>query len=170
MKNSDIMDLVSRLSRLSKRRPAESHKLSRGPFSVLKVLEKAGEMNLSELAEELDIRASSLSETLARMEHHNLIVREKDEGDSRVVRISASEKGLEHLKQHAEVFSELEKEIGEVLSEEEIQKFKETCSKLIEFFEKRQPWEGRRHGGRPPHRMDGCRRHGHMHGPGKEDK
>ena len=58
---------------------------------ALHVIARNENISSRELCEKLDVRPSSLSELLARMEARGLIVRTPDENDRRIVRIALSE-------------------------------------------------------------------------------
>ena len=135
MKQIDIMEYISRLSRLAKRRPTGGHRLSRSAYIILKILENEEKMQLSDLSQHLDIRASSLSEILSKMTHHDLIQRTKSEIDSRVINVSITDKGRNQLKKNIEIFEALSNEVSEVLTAEEQQQFADISQKLISYFE-----------------------------------
>lgn len=163
MKHVDIMDYVSRLARFVRRGGMGGQKLPRSAYMVLRVLENLERIQMSELAEKLDIRASSLSEIVSKMTHHELIEREKDEADSRIAYVSMTEKGRGLLKQNDEVYSALQDELNEVLTTEEQEQFALISEKLIAYFETKQT--DRRHG----HGHHGFGRgHGHGHRGGED--
>lgn len=67
-----------------------------GPqVSALKILEAVGELSLSELSERMSARNSTITGIVDRMERDGLVVRERSEADRRVVKIRATERGLE---------------------------------------------------------------------------
>lgn len=88
-----------------------------------------------ELAELLDIRPSSLTEVLNRLEEHGLIIRTPDENDKRVSRVSLTEKGKEvaaEMKIHRE---EREAQMSACFTQEEKEQFCALCDKLAAHWE-----------------------------------
>ncbi|WP_051261092.1 MarR family winged helix-turn-helix transcriptional regulator [Desulfovibrio inopinatus] len=57
---------------------------------VLSIIREQGPINQGDLLEMLDVRSSSLSEVLAKLERHGFISRERDETDKRRFIISAT--------------------------------------------------------------------------------
>lgn len=138
MKNKDILDIIMRLSRVSRRRRQEEpggRRLSRSVYRAMVILRKEGAMRASDLAERLDIRPASLTEQLTRMEQLGLIRREKDPDDMRVVLVVLSEQGMLELDRDREHRLAWNKKLEEALTEEEHQTFAELAEKLIAFFE-----------------------------------
>ena len=138
MKNKDILDIIMRLSRVSRRRRQEQpggHRLSRSSYRAMVILRKEGSMRASDLAERLDIRPASLTEQLTRMEQLGLIRREKDPDDKRVVLVVLTGQGVLELDRDRENRLAWSKKLEEALTEEEHQTFAELAEKLIAFFE-----------------------------------
>ncbi len=91
---------LSRLSRLIHRLEhriahgrKEGHKIHRGQSRVLSILAQTNDASQRDMAEILDVRPSSMTEMLLRMEQSGLISRRQDENDHRVMRISLTESG-----------------------------------------------------------------------------
>ena len=89
----------------------------------------------SQLCEFLDIRPSSLSELLTKMEGHELIEKKTSDEDKRMTQIFLSEKGKEKAKQIAENRSRTEAEFSECFSEEEKEQFCALAEKLAQHLE-----------------------------------
>lgn len=67
-----------------------------GPqITALKILEAVGDLSLTELSERMSARNSTITGIVDRMERDGLVVRERSQTDRRVVRIRATERGLE---------------------------------------------------------------------------
>ena len=138
MKNKDILDIIMRLSRVTRRRRQEEpgdRRLSRSVYRAMVILRKEGAMRASDLAERLDIRPASLTEQLTRMEQLGLIRREKDPDDKRVVLVVLTGQGVLELDRDRENRLAWSKKLEEALTEEEHQTFAELAEKLIAFFE-----------------------------------
>ena len=81
---TNVLETVMRISRSMKRvnqRMKEGEHRQRGGFRIIRVLAKEGPMPSKDLAEKLDIRPSSLSEALDRLQEKELITRSTDEND-----------------------------------------------------------------------------------------
>ena len=138
MKNKDILDIIMRLSRVTRRRRQEEpgdRRLSRSVYRAMVILRKEGAMRASDLAERLDIRPASLTEQLTRMEQLGLIRREKDPDDKRDVLVVLTGQGVLELDRDRENRLAWSKKLEEALTEDEHQTFAELAEKLIAFFE-----------------------------------
>ena len=87
-----------------------------------------------DVAKALDVRAGSVTTTLSKMEESNLIYRERDSSDSRIVNLSLTEKGQETLMKSRRYFEKRRKQINEALTEEERNQFIAVGEKLIAFL------------------------------------
>ena len=133
-KNIDIIEYIMKMARMSKRQQVKDgcrNHAPHGVFRVMRVLADKGTLQSSELADSLDIRAASLSETLAKMEYMDLIKREKDMTDSRIVNVSLSEKGKNVLNEGRERHAKRREKLGLVLKEDEKVQFAAICEKII---------------------------------------
>ena len=77
-----------------------------GQQKILRVLVENGEISQKELQEILNIKAGSLSETIAKLEKKGYIVREKSEDDRRRKVISITEEGRTANKKYQETKDE----------------------------------------------------------------
>lgn len=153
----DVMGHLARLSRMVRRRPTKKdRRLSHGWARLLAVVMEEDGIRASELAGRLDIRPSSLSELLKKMEDEGYFVRVRDAADSRVVHIHATEEGrAEYARRDTEKqdFSGL---LRAGLTDEEALTFCRLCDKLCAHLEKEFPPEaqaaaGHGHGGGRPY-------------------
>jgi DNA-binding MarR family transcriptional regulator len=96
-----------------------------------------------ELAELLDIRPSSLTEMLGRLEADGFVTREKDTQDLRVWRISLTAEGKKLLAEEAAAWLAHD-DFSDILTKEETATFLELCSKLSSGLEKKYSPEGDR--------------------------
>ena len=102
---------------------------------LLSALKDNGGVSSRELAELLDIRPSSLTELLTRLEQEQLVARTPDENDRRVIRVSLTEKGAEREAQiTAERDAHLEK-FSACFTDEEAAQFCELCERLAAHLE-----------------------------------
>lgn len=88
-----------------------------------------------DLCEALDLRPSSLSETLARAESDGLLTRSAVEEDRRMQHITLSEKGLVTVREMEEMRLEDAKKKASCLTEEEKKQFCALCEKLSGHIE-----------------------------------
>ena len=103
---------------------------SHSEMKLLHILEADQGMNARELAERLDIRPSSLSEALDRLEKRSLIQRSRDEKDSRVYWIKLTEQGKSEMENHSQEHNKARLEIEACLTKDEKKTFLEICEKL----------------------------------------
>ena len=102
---------------------------------LLSILKENSNLSSRELAELLDIRPSSLTELLTKLEQEQLVVRTPDENDRRVIRVSLTEKGTEREEQiAAERTAHLEK-FSACFTAEEAEQFCALCDKLAAHLE-----------------------------------
>ena len=134
-----IMDTILQLSRATRRSHPRGRDVSHGAFKIMQILDDNPSMRTSDLAEALDIRPSSLTEKLTRMEQHDLISREKDSSDSRIILVSLTEKGKNLLVVRKKNHEETTEKLQNVLTESEQVEFARISEKLIDFFEKENP-------------------------------
>lgn len=93
VKGGDLAELFHRVSRMMGRSHHHRSGFRRhGQNRALSVIMEKGPINQRELLEILDVRSSSLSEMLAKLERKELIVRQRNEEDKRSFIVSATEK------------------------------------------------------------------------------
>ena len=103
-----------------------------GQGSILTILSEKESMSQKELQDILRIQPGSLSEILTKLEQKGMITREKDEEDKRKSVISLTEAGKAAV--HEQTPRMDEKEMFDVLSEEEQTELKRLLKKLISFW------------------------------------
>lgn len=132
-----ITEAVMRLSRGLRRRPPFVPVMPRASHRAMRLLQLVSQHDAiasRELAELMDIRPSSLTEMLARLEADGLVSKEKDPQDLRVWRISLTEDGKNLLKEASEPWK-AQDDFSDILSEEETATFLELCKKLSDGLE-----------------------------------
>ncbi|NON61156.1 MULTISPECIES: MarR family winged helix-turn-helix transcriptional regulator [Acidianus] len=105
-------------------REAERYGLSYSDVQVLYFLSQEGELNVSRLATLVDVNKSTMVEILDKLERDNLIIRNRDTVDRRVVKVRVTDMGLTVLKEVRAKYKDL---IEDLLS-------KVDREKVIEFF------------------------------------
>ncbi len=95
-----------------------------GQNRLLEVLKKnEGKMTTSQLAEVLDIRPSSVSELVGKLEKAEFIVRKKDEQDKRITTIELTEKGRHSLLDNEDKKEDFTEKFFSPLTKEEQEEF-----------------------------------------------
>ena len=123
---------------------------------MLMVLQRNDGASPAELCEYMDVRPSSMSELLSRMEENGLICRESNENDKRATRVHLSESGAEAAGRIADRFREDNEKFASCFTEAEREQFCLLCDRLSAHLESMNE-------GKP---CGGCHRHhGHHHGP-----
>ena len=90
--NQDLADLFRRASRLIARVYHRRDHAHHAQGHVLSIIRERGSINQGELLEILDVRSSSLSEIIRKLERKGLITRERNEKDRRGFIVSAIER------------------------------------------------------------------------------
>ncbi len=133
----NIVESLYRLMRNLRRMPKDDRHPSRSYMRLLYSLEDKESLSARELAKALDIRPSSLSELLERMEREGAVVRIKDKEDMRIVRISLGEEGKSILDKHKEDKKEEENKLSSWLTHEEKEDFIRIANKLSQKLEEK---------------------------------
>lgn len=103
--------------------------LGKGQPPILKYLSENNGCKQSEIAQRERVSAATTTVMLQTMEKNGLIERKSDEKDLRIMRVYITPKGLEIQKQCDEAIENMEKEIYEEFTEEELKTFKYLLSK-----------------------------------------
>lgn len=81
-----------------------------GQSKLLFILKKTNGISQREIADKLEVKASTIAVMIKRMEKTELIERKEDENDQRISRIFITNKGLEICDQVTEIIEKMEKE------------------------------------------------------------
>lgn len=158
---SKVIESTFKLMRAMRRRPPRGeHEFPPSVGHLLMTLKENDGASSGDLCEYLDIRPSSMSELLARVEEHGLIERKNSEADKRVTRAFLTAKGLDAAQKLEENRATAEADFSACFTEEEKAQFCALAEKLAKHLEETAPKPefGGPHGG-PGH----C---GHHCGPG----
>ena len=168
----DVMLAVMKLTRSMRRRPPR-HEEGCAPWMgrPLGILADNEGASSRELAELLDIRPSSLTELLARMEGEGLIVRITDSEDRRVTRVSLTDKGKELAAKMKAQHEQRVSRTNACFTEEEAVTFCAICERLGAHLEALAKEDGADDGSMPtpPHMHGFHHGHGGFHGEGHCD-
>ena len=91
----DLLTLWRLLRNLSS--PVRRAEMTPEKYWLLRLLNRTGSLNISELANELGIAISSATVSCKRLEKAGLLTRERQSDDERVVRVALTEKGLAQI-------------------------------------------------------------------------
>lgn len=105
MSKINLNDLYRTLHRLNRQMHRVSHKeghrkgrLYHGQANLLLLISQNDGASQRELGEQMDIRPSSMTEMLTKLEQNGLIVKKRDDKDQRVMHIHLTEEGKKHLR------------------------------------------------------------------------
>lgn len=122
----DVIHKLQKQSRDNDVRP----NVRKGQSRCLYMIKMAGEINQRRLAEILNIRPTSLSETIKRLEEKGMINRTPDENDKRTYVVSLTKKGDAEMEQIRRSYASEHKEWLDVLTDEELDTFFEILTKI----------------------------------------
>ncbi|QDR81218.1 MarR family winged helix-turn-helix transcriptional regulator [Sporomusa termitida] len=127
--------------------------LHRGQIHLLFLISRNDGVIQRDLADSMDIRPSSLTEMLIKLEQEAFVVRKQDEKDQRIMHIHLTAKGKAAVKGFTEANAKLTAAIFNCLMAEEIEKMLELVQKISENLETLDnPDSGTGNGrGRQPH-------------------
>ena len=135
----------------------------RGHAHLLSIISGKQGASQRDLAEETDVRPSSMTETLLKMEAAGLITRRQDESDQRIMRIFPTETGEKLLLQSNDASFDLATRLFNGLTSEEQAQMLALIEKLsagLEEMDQSAPLREHGHGFRHGHH-----RHEGLHGP-----
>ena len=103
---NEIMPSVLKLMRAMRRHPVRpSHEFPPAVGRMLMTLRANDGASPAALCELMDVRPSSMSELLARMEEHGLIRRIENENDKRATKVFLTDTGKESVQKIEEKFA-----------------------------------------------------------------
>ena len=166
-RRNDVTRSILKLMRAMRRRPMHEQEFPPAVGRMLMTLREHDGAAPAELCEIMDVRPSSMSELLGRMEEHVLITRVSDEADRRATKVFLSEGGKDAVGRIETRFHEENAKLTACFTEEEIDEFCALCDKLSAHLESDVFGEERPHGHcghHGPHGPHGGH-HGHHGGP-----
>ncbi|MCR4436371.1 MAG: MarR family transcriptional regulator [Clostridiales bacterium] len=111
------------------------YELYRGQANLLLLILKNNGASQGDLAEQLDVRPSSMTEMVAKMERAGLVTRKQDEKDQRVMRIYLTEDGRKAAESLAGTTDEFLGSIFNSLTDEEKEQMLVITEKLCASME-----------------------------------
>ncbi len=145
-------ELYSALRRLNRQMYRVAHRKGRGKDGLYQgqesllilILQNDG-ASQRDLAEQLDVRPSSMTEMLTKLKQHDLILRKQDETDQRVVHIHLTEAGRVLAESLAEGKDTFTKSFFCALTEEEQEQLFVLINKLCAGLEATEDTHGKIH-------------------------
>lgn len=147
---SDTQNLINLFGRLFQQRTFMSavlqssrfdnhHQPNRGQLRVLQLLLEHDQLTNSDIVEALDIRPSSVSVLVNKLEEAGLIERVASTEDKRVMLISLSDKGRNFINTAHDFKNELSEDLFSALSTEEQQQLAGILRKLLGDLDEKMP-------------------------------
>ena len=170
MSNIDLNELYQGLHRINRQMHRMAHRdnykkggIYHGQAHLLVAVLNHDGASQRDLAEQLDVRPSSMTEMLTKLEKNNLIVRKQDEKDQRVMHIHLTEEGKKSAEEILESKDHSAASFFQALSEEEQEQLMLLVKKLSAGLEAEDDCHESRHYGH------GFGHHGSHHHHGQCD-
>ncbi|ALC81208.1 MULTISPECIES: MarR family winged helix-turn-helix transcriptional regulator [Bacillus] len=96
-------------------------KVTRSELIALIILKQRGEATMSQLASEMGLQKSTLTNIRQRLTKHGLIQHYRDANDQRIIRISLTEDGEEFADRVLETMSRVLQKIKDALTSDELE-------------------------------------------------
>ena len=144
----------------------DTHRIHHGQYHALSLIEQEQGASQQILAEKMDIRPSSMTELLGKLEQAGYVERRKDEQDQRVMRVFITEQGKESMKKIQAGFAGFTATMFDGLTEEEQTQLLELLQK-VEVSIKGDMDADNEHGEGRGHRGGHCGHHRHHEHHGK---
>lgn len=101
-------------------------------FETLKLLAKEENVTAGRISEFLDIKPSSVTQIIKKLEQAGTVVREKSPSDSRVTIIKITDKGTESLKTHESIGGTLKDILFKDFSDDELTNLADYLKRMVE--------------------------------------
>lgn len=137
-KNAGLLILGTRLKRISERFLSEVSKVYKQQkiefepawFPILFLLDKNGPSSLTEMAQELEISHSAVSQMITQLHSKSIVEPILEQSDARVKRIFFTAKGQALIQQTHAVWLALTQTLDQVLNDDDQQQFLESLSTI----------------------------------------
>jgi DNA-binding MarR family transcriptional regulator len=101
-------------------------------FETLRLLSKEEDVTAGRISEFLDIKPSSVTQIIKKLEAAGTVERVKSEEDARVTFVRLTEKGWESIEDRGTISSSLKDELFRGFAEEELEKLDEYLSRIAD--------------------------------------
>lgn len=127
----DLGGLLHRIHKILSRFHQRQDHAHHAQFRCLAIISQNTPMRQNKLQEMLDVRSSSLSELLQKLEKNGLITRCQNENDRRSYVLSATEKGRMYISTNKQSRMQQSEQMFACLSEEEKEQLEKIFQKII---------------------------------------
>lgn len=139
---NEVLKSAFSLARALKRRPPRGeHHFPPSLERALGVIYNGGDLSVRDLGEELDIRPSSVSELVDRLEKSGLAERKSDDSDRRLTRIALTDLGKAEAEYIRGRHDQAIADFSSCFTDEEAAKFCELADKLSAHLQEREDSE-----------------------------
>lgn len=107
-------------------------------YAMLEIL-KNGSLTMNELSDKMNLDSSTMTRVIDKLVRDELVYRDRDSSDRRIVVVSLTDKGSEAAKKLSSSVNEYYKKIVENIPEGEVLDILGCVSKLLKAFEKANP-------------------------------
>jgi DNA-binding MarR family transcriptional regulator len=107
-------------------------------YAMLEIL-KVGNLTMNELSEKMNLDSSTMTRVIDKLVRDELINRDRDNSDRRVVVVSLTEKGNKAATELSSSVNEYYRKIVQGIPEGEVLDILQSVSKLLKAFEKANP-------------------------------
>lgn len=114
---------------------------SKNELLIMLLLYRSGEVNMTQIAEYINVPLNTATGIVARMEKKELILRTRSVEDKRVVTITFAKRGREQVQEIWKEFMFYGQRIMEELTGEEFQLLQKVLDKTVAVFRERRPRE-----------------------------
>ncbi|MBI5460228.1 MarR family winged helix-turn-helix transcriptional regulator [Methanobacterium sp.] len=111
-------------------------KIPHSYYHVLKILDKHGDLPMSEIGRKVHISKSNMTSLIDKLVENGLTERLPDQNDRRVINISITNKGKDILRDWRKYSNNEIKKSLSVLSEEDLEKFYESVENIKDILYK----------------------------------
>ena len=105
-------------------------------FEIMKLLEEAGTLHVAEIGERLQIARSQMTHLIDKLVELDIVERQIDTGDRRMIDIILTDKGKTMIKEHDSYIRNATRETLSCLTDEELQDLSDSLRKLRDIFSK----------------------------------
>ncbi|WP_028044715.1 MarR family winged helix-turn-helix transcriptional regulator [Candidatus Stoquefichus massiliensis] len=105
-------------------------------YFCLLILEKHGDMKMSEIAKRLRLSKQQATQMIDKLYHHHLIDRKDDSNDRRSILISLNQNGIQFLKENPLDTTSLQEQIQTHLTDDEQNEFNQAIATLLRLLKK----------------------------------
>lgn len=105
--------------------------LTRPQFFMLHIIKQHGPCKITQLAERMEVKPSAITVMIDRLVHSELVVRNHDPNDRRVVLVKLTQEGENELKKVEQLSKEIISRYFSRLEPDELARFIETFEKIV---------------------------------------